>query len=137
MEAARAAHRAGRSVHVMEAATAVRMVQVGERELVVAATGEVDLLAAPELEENLTSALARDPELIVVDLRAATVLDSRALGVLLACARRLSGSGGEFAVVADDPRVIRIFQITGLDRTFRVVRSLPEVLGGNGRAPAQ
>jgi anti-sigma B factor antagonist len=120
----------------MAAVSAVRTVQVGEGALVVAATGDVDLLAAPELDDALRSALAREPGLIVVDLRAATMLDSRALGVLLACARRLSGAGGELVVVADDPRIVRIFEITGLDRTFRLERSLGEVLKGDGRALA-
>jgi anti-sigma B factor antagonist len=111
-------------------------VQVGEGELVVAATGDVDLLAAPELEEALHSALTDRPRLIVVDLRAVTMLDSRALGVLLACARRLSGVGGELVVIADDPRVVRVFEITGLDQTFRLEHSLGEVLHGDGRALA-
>jgi len=121
----------------MAAVSAVRTVQVGEGELVVAATGDVDLLAAPELEDALNSALAGRPERVIVDLRAATLLDSRALGVLLACARRLSGAGGELVVVADDPRIVRIFEITGLDRTLRLERSLGEVLNGAARALAQ
>ena len=109
---------------------------MGNRRLIVAATGDVDIVAAPELESALADAMATSPELVVVDLRAASLLDSRSLGVLLACARRLSGVGGALVVVADDPRVRRIFEITGLERVFRVVRSLQEVLDDDDRASA-
>jgi hypothetical protein len=32
-------------------------------------------------------------------------------------------------VVSDDPRILRVFEITGLDRVFRIERSLMEAVG--------
>jgi anti-anti-sigma regulatory factor len=33
-------------------------------------------------------------------------------------------------VVSQDPRILRVFQITGLDRIFRIERSLAEAVEG-------
>jgi anti-anti-sigma regulatory factor len=33
-------------------------------------------------------------------------------------------------VVSQDPRILRVFEITGLDRIFRIERSLAEAVDG-------
>jgi anti-sigma B factor antagonist len=94
---------------------------------VVAARGEVDLYTAPELERALAGPLTKGAMQLVVDFTAATFIDSTALHVLLRAARQLDGKEGELIVVAPDPKVRKVFEITGLNRFFAVVSSLSTV----------
>jgi anti-sigma B factor antagonist len=84
---------------------------------VVRVAGELDLASAPRLTEAL-SALAADP--VVVDLSACTFLDSAGMGALLASARALSESGRSLRVVAADPRILRVLEITAVDTLIAV-----------------
>jgi anti-anti-sigma factor len=43
---------------------------------------------------------------------------------------RFRARGGELVIVSDDRRVLRTFEITGLDRIFRIERRLAEAVGG-------
>src|SRR5689334_14227946 len=97
----------------------ITVAQVGETMTVVAVHGELDLHAADELRVALGSNGRRT----VVDLVGTTFIDSTALGVIAGAART-----GDVTVVASDPRIVRIFQLTGLDRSIRVERSLAEAI---------
>jgi anti-sigma B factor antagonist len=105
----------------------IRVAHVGERTSVVAVHGELDLNAADPLRNALENGHRRGHR-IVVDLVGATFIDSTALGIIAASAKQLDGSGGSLTVVASDPRIVRIFKLTGLDRTIRVERSLAEAI---------
>jgi anti-sigma B factor antagonist len=93
----------------------------------VAVSGEVDLYTAPELDRALASSVTAGARRLVVDLSAATFVDSTALHVLLRAARQLDGKEGELIVAAPDPNVRRVFGITGFDRLFSTVFSLSDV----------
>jgi anti-sigma B factor antagonist len=90
---------------------------------VVGARGELDLHTAPDLERAL-GAVVDGAARLIVDLSAATFIDSTTLHVLLVQARRTEAAGGELVVVAADPNVRRVFEITGFDRLFSVVPAL-------------
>jgi anti-sigma B factor antagonist len=92
---------------------------------IVVVSGDVDLHSAPELRERLTGIIDGDGRDITVDLTEATFLDSMALGVLLAARTRLEAVGGQLELVVSNPDLIRIFEITMLDRVF-VIRPARE-----------
>lgn len=87
---------------------------------VVAVTGEVDLLAAPELKSVLMGAIASGAKRIVVDMTETRFIDSTTLGVILGASKRLRPEGGELLLVIDHPSIRKIFEITLLDRAFRI-----------------
>jgi anti-sigma B factor antagonist len=91
---------------------------------VVAASGEVDLYTAPELERALTAALTAGVTQLVVDLTEATFVDSTVLHVLLRATQHLDGAGGELIAVVPDPNIRRVFEITGFERLFSIVSSV-------------
>ncbi len=87
-------------------------------------SGEVDLHDAPALEAALDEAVAAGAARVLLDLTAVPFLDSVALGVLMKAHKRL-----ELLVLAiGDVRVLRVFEITGLDRTLNIERSRTEAL---------
>jgi anti-anti-sigma factor len=85
---------------------------------VVIVLGDADLTVADELESALEEACADAPQ-VVVDLAAATLLDSRVIGVLQACAERLRQINGGLTITGANADVRRLFTTIGLDREFR------------------
>ena len=79
---------------------------------VVRVEGEFDLAACACF--RLASELA-ESELVVVDLRAATFLDSHALGELIALQRESSRRGAHLAILRPQGAADRIFKLTGMD----------------------
>ena len=106
----------------------VSVSRFGSDSFVVAAGGELDLYTAEHLREKLDDALERGGRRILVDLTGVAFMDSTALGVLLDTAKALRATGGQMVLVADDPRVTRVIEITGLRRVFRIESSLPEAV---------
>lgn len=102
--------------------------QVGADAYVVSVSGELDLATAGRLQEELDLTAERGARRVIVDLTGLTFIDSVALGVLTDYARRLRTENGVCAVVSQDPRILRVFEITGLDRIFRIERSLAEAV---------
>jgi anti-sigma B factor antagonist len=80
------------------------------------------------VREKLADVLELGGRRILVDLTGVSFMDSTALGVLVETARTLQSSGGQMVLVADDPRVTRVIEITGLARVFRIESSLPEAV---------
>jgi anti-sigma B factor antagonist len=103
----------------------VTTAQIGADAFVVSAAGELDLASREALDRELAGALDRGCRRLIVDLTGVTFIDSAAMGALVLNAKRLPDDGG-CVIVTDDPRILRVFEITGLDRTFEIERSLAE-----------
>lgn len=95
---------------------------------VVSVSGEVDLYSAPDLRSTLAEMLETGRVHLVVDLTWVEFIDSSGLGVLIGTFKRARNQGGEVRVVVDDPRVKKVFEVTSLDRVFRVGSSVSEVV---------
>jgi anti-sigma B factor antagonist len=91
--------------------------------VVVVVEGEHDIYTAPTLRERLEDALGRGGG-VVVDLTAATFVDSSILGALLDARRRAQDQGQGFVVSVGaevEPGVQRILDITGLVPVLPVI----------------
>lgn len=97
---------------------------------IIAVSGEVDVVTAPTLRDRLDDQLAGGQVRVVVDLSGVTFLDSTGLGVLVRGMKRCSELGGELILVATEPRILKLFAITGLNDAFSIVPSL-DSLGRN------
>jgi anti-sigma B factor antagonist len=95
---------------------------------IVAARGEIDVATAPVLRTGLDQALARDIGAVVVDLTGVTFIDSTGLGVLIGARRRCAEAGRDLRVVVDEPRILKVFEITGLTELFAIHASLEPAL---------
>jgi anti-sigma B factor antagonist len=108
------------------AAVRVSTAQVGSDAYVVSAAGELDVASVEPLERGFDDVRHRGARRVIADLTGVTFLDSVALGVLVREAKRLRTAGGRCVLVADDPRILRVLEITGLERVFGIERSLAE-----------
>jgi anti-sigma B factor antagonist len=91
---------------------------------VVRVTGELDLATHERLGEQLTKA-ANGKEPIVVDLSSCDFIDSSGVRALLLGVRE---AGERFSIAAPGPQVKRILEMTGLEKTVPVHRSLDDAL---------
>lgn len=102
--------------------------RIGEHTYVVAATGELDLHSAKQVQRMISEVLDAGAHAVVVDLMGVSFMDSAGLSVLLTATKKLRSSGGKLVVAADDWRILRVLQITGLGGTIQVERSLVEAV---------
>ena len=102
--------------------------RIGEDTYVVAVSGELDVHAAGAVEDELAQVIDNGARGVIVDMMGTSFVDSAGLGVLLTAARTTRYGGGTFVIAADDARILRVLQITGLDRTMHVERSLVEAV---------
>jgi anti-sigma B factor antagonist len=97
---------------------------------VVSATGEIDIATAPGLREQLESTMDRAEGVVVVDLLGVTFIDSTALGVLIGALKRSQESGGTMRLVVAEPRVLKVFEITGLTELFSIFPTIDAAVQG-------
>ncbi|WP_433262919.1 STAS domain-containing protein [Actinosynnema sp. CS-041913] len=102
---------------------------------VIAATGEIDMLTAPELRADVLGRLDSDRTL-VLDLSGVSFLGSAGLAVLVEASQHAKRRGTAFRVVAVERAVIRPLAATGLGEVFSVYGSVAEALAADGASSA-
>lgn len=95
---------------------------------VVSLGGEIDVYTAPFVRERLDEVIHDGKIDIIVDLSAVRFLDSTGLGVLVGRLKLARGLGGALRLVSPDDRVLKVFQITGLDKVFEIDPTLDAAL---------
>jgi anti-sigma B factor antagonist len=83
-------------------------------------SGEVDIYTAPKLRERLVELIDGGSRAVVVNLEGVSFMDSTGLGSLVAGLKRMSDQGGRLTLVCTREPVLKVLQITGLDRVFAV-----------------
>jgi anti-sigma B factor antagonist len=91
-------------------------------------TGEVDVYTATLLREQMRELAAKGAVHLIADLSRVDFLDSTGLGALVGGLRRLREADGSLTLVISTPRILRIFQITGLTKAFAARRSVTDAI---------
>ena len=89
--------------------------------------GELDLAVAPWLRDQLDALYVGGAASIVVDLSTATFLDSTALGVLVSALNRSRERGGLVHLIVQEPQILRVLTITGLEDEFALHKDRVEL----------
>ena len=82
--------------------------------------GDIDLHVSPAVTESLNAMIKGKPERIVVDLSRATYIDSAGMAALIVAMQEVEAYGGEFFLSGLQETLRSIFEISRLDRTFRI-----------------
>lgn len=88
-------------------------------------SGEIDLYAAPQLENELETVIRAGAVHVLIDLTDVPFLDSSGLGVLLGASRRLGRDALALTGLSLETR--RVLEITGADRVLAVIAAPREV----------
>jgi anti-sigma B factor antagonist len=97
---------------------------------VLAVNGEVDVYTAPRLREKLVELVSQGKYQIIVDLEGVDFLDSTGLGVLVGGLKRLRSHDGDLVLVCTQPRILKVFEITGLTKVFAIHDSVAAAAAG-------
>jgi anti-sigma B factor antagonist len=107
----------------MELALTSRTIETFE---VIEVGGEIDVYTAPRLREAIVAAIEAGHTRLIIDVRKVDFLDSTGLGVLVGALKRVRSDGGSLDIVCTQERILKIFQITGLDKVFGLHASLDD-----------
>jgi anti-sigma B factor antagonist len=97
----------------------VRTRQLDSAAYRIALTGEFDMHTSPEFKHDLQTCIEHGATEVIVDLSAASFVDSTFLGIVLGGRKRLRERGGEIKVICPGS-LRRIFEVTGLDRVLTI-----------------
>jgi anti-sigma B factor antagonist len=91
--------------------------------------GEIDVYTAPRLRQAIVDVVDGGAQRLVVDMEKVDFLDSTGLGVMVEGLKRMKGREGTLSVVATQDKIVKIFDITGLNKSFDIYRSVDEAVG--------
>ena len=94
--------------------------------------GDIDLHVSPAVTESLNAMMKKKPERIVIDLSRATYIDSSGVAALILAMQEVEAYGGKFFLSGLQETLRSIFEISRLDRTFRIVPDVDAALGATG-----
>ena len=90
--------------------------------------GEIDVYTAPRLRQAIVDLVDAGTSHIVVDMEKVDFLDSTGLGVLVDGMKRVKSREGTLGIVATQDKILKIFDITGLNRAFAIHASVDEAV---------
>lgn len=88
--------------------------------------GEIDVYTAPKLREAIVAAVDAGHTNLIIDVQKVEFLDSTGLGVLVGALKRVRADGGSLDIVCTQERILKIFEITGLDKVFGLHTSIED-----------
>lgn len=91
---------------------------------VVAPRGEIDLSTVDTFRDVLNELLIEGRVHLLVDLDETTFFDSLGFGALVGARRKAQAFNGSLGIVCSNARILRLFEITALDRVFRITDSV-------------
>ena len=93
---------------------------------VVRVFGELDMASCPHVEDAVSSApsMAR----VVIDLTRCTFVDSAGVRALVTAQRNVTAEGGRVDLVAAEPGILRVLEITNVDTVMTVHSTLETAL---------
>jgi anti-sigma B factor antagonist len=95
---------------------------------VLAVGGEIDVYTAPQLRAELIRLADSGYAHIVVDMERVDFLDSTGLGVLVGGLKRARAVGGSVELVSSQPKILKIFNVTGLEKVFGIHPTVDEAV---------
>lgn len=90
---------------------------------IVTPRGEIDLSTVEVFREVLNEHLIQGRVHVLIDLDETTFFDSLGFGVLVGIRRKAQAFNGSLGIVCSNPRMLRLFEITALDRVFTISRT--------------
>lgn len=82
--------------------------------------GEVDIHSSQEVKEKLAEILNEKEKSMIINAEELDYIDSTGLGMLIGIVKRLKEKDLNLTLVKLQPSVLKLFQITGLDKVIEL-----------------
>jgi anti-anti-sigma factor len=83
-------------------------------------SGILDGARANQLRREISEAIASGPDIVLLDLKEVTFMDSSGLGALVSALKTVRSSGGKLSVCSINDQVKMLFELTSMDRVFEI-----------------
>ncbi|MDZ7316620.1 MAG: STAS domain-containing protein [candidate division KSB1 bacterium] len=90
--------------------------------------GEVDMFSSPEARRAIMELIRKKTPKIIVELEGVPYMDSSGLAVLIEGLRQCGEYGGSLAVAGVRDNVREVFELTRLDRVFKIYQNVEAAL---------
>ena len=97
--------------------------------------GIIDISTTPKLRDLLVNTIDSGSRQLIVNIDGVEFLDASGLGILVGALQRTRAEGGSLRLVCTNKRLLKIFQIAGLEKAFGLPTSIPVVLPNRHRKP--
>lgn len=87
---------------------------------IVRPVGELDVYTLPLFRKVVLKLEGDRRHDLILDLTRMTFVDSSGLGSLIETYQKVKSKDGEIVFVLDNPRIIKVFKLVGLDKVFRI-----------------
>jgi anti-sigma B factor antagonist len=104
-------------------------VNPGKHLAIIRLEGELDAYTSETVRETVIGLVRDGYTQLLFDLGKLSYLDSSGLGVLVGALKRVREREGDLVLVVDNPRLLRLFELTGLEKIFNMVSTRQEALG--------
>lgn len=98
--------------------------------LVLHLEGELDTYNCGQLRSTLVEHVEEGKNRIIVDMTGVEYIDSTGLGSLVGGLKRVSEHGGVMRIVCRNPQILKVFEITSLNKVFPMYATLKDALAG-------
>ncbi|QIZ70073.1 STAS domain-containing protein [Oxynema aestuarii] len=87
---------------------------------VIRPTGILDATQASQLRREIAHCLEKETEIVLVNLEQVAFIDSSGLGALVSALKMVRNSGGALFICSINDQVRMLFDLTSMDRVFKI-----------------
>jgi len=109
-------------------------IQVSKQEniAILVVSGDVDAQSTPQLDDCLSELVSQGEQNYVIDLSSVPFMDSSGLATLVKLFKRIRIGHGDVKLVGLRSEILKIFQLTRLDRVFDMCENQSEAIARFG-----
>lgn len=83
-------------------------------------SGILDSTRASQLRQEIGNIVESGVDIVLIDLKAVTFVDSSGLGALVSALKMVRVSGGQLFICSVNEQVKMLFELTSMERVFKI-----------------
>ena len=91
--------------------------------------GLLDGTKATQVRQEIDGILNQGADIVLIDLKDVTFIDSSGLGALVSALKAVRSAGGKLFICSINAQVRMLFELTSMDRVFQIFKNQDEFHG--------
>lgn len=109
-------------------------VEIRNETALITLSGALDAQTAPQLKQAFTDIIRDGRQDIVLDLGGVDFMDSSGLGAIVGAYKQVRIGKGDLRIASLQPAVRKVFELTRLDRVFKIFGDANEAIAASQAA---